>query len=197
MGMASPGQVSPLRALTAHHPREGRVAAIWLRTERAGAMQSVSQVQAKPGCGLDGDRYGQRTRSAGASHTREITLFQAEHLATIAAWTGHDAIDPALLRRNLVVSGINLQALRSPFPADRCAWQLGNEVLIDITGPCDPCSRMEAALGTGGYNALRGLGGLTARILRGGLIRVGDALRVGPLLSGIPNPATDPEAANG
>lgn len=181
--MASPEHASPLRALAAHHPRAGRVAAIWLRTERAGAMQSVLKVQAAPGRGLEGDRYGQRPRSPGASHSREITLFQAEHLATLATWTGHDTIDPALLRRNLVVSGINLLALRSPFADQRCAWHIGDEVLIEITGPCDPCSRMEAALGAGGYNALRGLGGLTARILRGGLIRVGDALRVGPLLN--------------
>ncbi len=54
-----------------------------------------------------------------------------------------------------MVSGINLLALRSPFATNRCAWHIGDEVLIEITGPCDPCSRMEAALGAGGYNALR------------------------------------------
>ena len=195
--MASLEPASPLRALTAHHPREGRVDAIWLRTERAGAMRSVSQALAAPGRGLDGDRYGQRHRSAGASHAREITLFQAEHLATLAAWTGLGEIDPAWLRRNLIVSGINLLALRSPFADDRCAWHIGGEVMIEITGPCDPCSRMESALGAGGYNAMRGLGGLTARILRGGVIRVGDTLRPGPLLSGAANPAAAPDTANG
>jgi MOSC domain-containing protein YiiM len=178
--MPASTELSPLRALTGHHPRPGRVAAIWLRTARAGAMRSVAHVLANPGQGLAGDRYGQRERAAGASHTREITLFQAEHLPTLAAWTGHDAIDPALLRRNLIVSGVNLLSMRSPFADARRAWWLGEEVLIEITGPCDPCSRMEAALGAGGYNAMRGLGGLTARILQGGVIRVGDTLRVGP-----------------
>lgn len=188
---------SPLRALTASHPRVGRVASIWLRVERAGAMREVPQVLATPGQGLAGDRYGLRVRSPGANHTREITLFQAEHLATLAAWTDHHTVDPALLRRNLVVSGINLLALRSPFTAARCAWHIGDDVQIDITGPCDPCSRMEAALGAGGYNAMRGLGGLTARILRGGLIRVGDTLRPGPLLRDVLNPASVSDKANG
>jgi MOSC domain-containing protein YiiM len=188
---------SPLRAFTASHPRVGRVTSIWLRSERAGAMREVQQVQATPGQGLCGDRYGQRERSPGASHAREITLFQAEHLATLAAWTDHDAVSPALLRRNLVVGGINLLALRSPFADARCAWLIGDDALIEITGPCDPCSRMEAALGAGGYNAMRGLGGLTARILRGGVIRVGDTLRPGHPLSSSLNPATGPGTANG
>jgi MOSC domain-containing protein YiiM len=187
----------PLRELTDSHPRVGRIASIWLRVERAGALRQVPQALATPGQGLAGDRYGQRERSPGANHKREITLFQAEHLATLAAWTGHDKIDPALLRRNLVVSGINLLALRSPFADARCVWHIGDEVLIDVTGPCDPCSRMEAALGAGGYNAMRGLGGLTARILRGGLIRVGDTLRPGPLLSEVLNPASASDKANG
>lgn len=161
MAMFSPN--SELARLCARLPRAGRVDWIGLRPARGADMREVECVQAEEGRGLSGDRY------AGGSGRRGVTLIQAEHLPAVAALAGHASVAPAALRRNLVVSGIPLIALK-----DR-RFRIG-EVLLEGTGPCDPCSRMEAALGPGGYNAMRGHGGICARILSGGEIRRGDAV---------------------
>ena len=78
-------------------------------------------------------------------------------------------IAPALLRRNIVVSGINLQALKQR------NFKIGSAIFYG-TGNCAPCSRMEEALGTGGYNAMRGHGGITAYVVQAGKISVGDSV---------------------
>lgn len=161
--MAGPAPDSPLARLFAQFPRAGVVVWIGLRPARDVAMRDVDAAEAIAGKGLAGDRY------ASASGKRGVTLIQAEHLPAIAALSGHAAVAPATLRRNLVVSGIPLIALK-----DR-RFRIG-EALLEGTGPCDPCSRMEDALGSGGYNAMRGHGGICARILEGGPLRVGDAV---------------------
>ncbi len=160
--------------LLSQHPGEGRVDGIWLRPARDAPAVAVNAVRALAGRGLDGDRAAARTsRQAGGSR-RQVTLFQAEHLAPLAAWLGRPAIDPGVLRRNLVIAGLNLLAARSPLRGLELLLHIGEEVLLEVTGPCDPCSKMERELGAGAYNALRGHGGVTARVLTDGEIRVGD-----------------------
>lgn len=161
--MRRPPFDSALGQLMARFPRAGRVDFIGVRPARGVEVQSVDAVQAVAGRGLTGDRY------AGGSGKRGVTLIQAEHLPVIAALAGLQAIDPATVRRNLVVSGIPLIALKGRM------FRIG-DVLLEGTGPCDPCSKMETALGEGGYNAMRGHGGLCARIVEGGAIRLRDAV---------------------
>lgn len=159
--MRQPPPDSELGRLFGQFPRAGRVQWIGLRPARDVPMQAVDSVEAEAGGGLVGDRY------KGGSGKRGVTLIQAEHLPVIAALSGHGEIAPATLRRNLLVSDIPLVALKGR------RFRIG-EVLLEGTDACDPCSRMEAALGPGGYNAMRGMGGLCARILEGGMIRAGD-----------------------
>jgi len=156
---------SELSRLMACLPRAGRVEWIGLRPKRDVPMHEVESVEAITGKGLAGDRY------ASASGKRGVTLIQAEHLAAVAALSGLDAVSPATLRRNIVVAGLPLIALKG------VRFRIG-EALLEGTGPCDPCSRMEDALGPGGYNAMRGHGGITARVVEGGWMRVGDAVSV-------------------
>ena len=77
-------------------------------------------------------------------------------------------IDPQWTRRNLVVSGINLLAFNNK------QFQIGEDLVLEMTGYCHPCTRMEENLGAGGYNAMRGHGGITAKVIRSGVISLGD-----------------------
>ncbi len=169
-----------LRALTQRFSQPGRLDAILLRPARGVAMRSVGEAVAVVGRGLDGDRAALRRGAASEGGRRQVTLIQAEHLAVIAALVGAGAIDPARLRRNLVVAGINLLAARSLFRDRPLVLRIGAAVVLEVSGPCEPCSKMEAELGAGGYNAMRGHGGVTARVLEGGLLRAGDAVRCEP-----------------
>lgn len=154
-----------LADLRARFPRSGRVNWIGLRPVPRAAIRAVDAAQLTADAGIEGDH-----RAARGGGKRQVTLIQQEHLGAIAELAGLDTVDPVLLRRNLVVSGISLAALR-----DRC-FRIG-EAVLEGTGECQPCSRMEESLGPGGYNAMRGHGGITARVLQGGVVCVGDAVR--------------------
>ena len=142
----------------------GRLDWIGLRPARRAPMLAVEAARLEPGLGLDGDRW-----AGAATGARQVTLLAAEHLAAIAAFLQRDAVRPEQLRRNLVTAGLNLLALKGR------RFRIGAAVL-EHSGECHPCSRMEEILGPGGYNAVRGHGGITARVLEGGAIRRGDAV---------------------
>ncbi len=144
-------------------PQQGRVVWIGLRPAPQAPIHVVADVNVTEEQGLEGDRYKSRSRK------RQVTLIQGEHLDAVASMLGIDAVDPGLIRRNIVVRGINLLALKGK------VFSVGGTVL-EFTELCHPCSRMEANLGPGVYNAMRGHGGITARVLEGGRIRIGDAV---------------------
>jgi len=131
---------------------------------RLAELESVQQATIQPGTGIDGEHHARSGQSK-----RQVTIIQHEHLAVIASLTRSETVTPALLRRNLVVSGINLLALRDQ------QFHIG-DVLFEGTGKCDPCSRMEQNLGTGGLAAMLGHGGITTKVLQGGTIHVGDSV---------------------
>ncbi|HSV82474.1 MAG TPA: MOSC domain-containing protein [Ramlibacter sp.] len=164
--------MNDLRQLAAAFPRAGRLEAIWLRPVRGVPALPANEALAIAGRGLEGDR----TAAGRGGSRRQVTLVQAEHLPAVAALLGRDAVAAADLRRNLVVSGLNLVAARSLFADQPLQLLIGPEVVLAVTGPCEPCSKMEQRLGPGAYNALRGHGGVTARVLQGGRLAVGDVV---------------------
>ena len=143
----------------------GTVEWIGIRPEKRAEVVTVNSAMLDPAYGIQGDHY------AGQSGKRQVTLIQAEHLPAIASMLHCDLVKPEQLRRNVVVSGINLLALKDK------SFQLG-EAVLKFTGLCHPCSRMEENLGVGGYNAMRGHGGITARVISPGKVQVADKCEV-------------------
>lgn len=152
-----------MRELLSSIPQTGCVEWIGVRPARREDVIELPEVHATI-TGLKGDRF-----SGGEKAKRQITLIQHEHLLAVASILKIDAIDPRLVRRNIVVSSINLRALKEK------TFQIGDAILYG-TGNCPPCSRMEENLGPGGYCAMRGHGGITAYVIEPGTIRLKDSV---------------------
>lgn len=149
-----------LKQLLDNLPQQGRVEWIGLRAKKRADVESVNQTLVHP-FGLTGDHY------AGRSGNRSVTLIQQEHIVAIASLLHKEDINPEDLRRNIVVSGINLLALKGR------EFKIGTAILR-MTGLCHPCSRMEETFGEGGYNAVRGHGGINAAVVVPGEIKLQD-----------------------
>ena len=155
---------TPLQALLNAQIRAGALVWIGLRPARHAPMITPASAELVEARGITGDRYDTKRNG-----TRQVTLIASEALDAIASYLGRNAIAPELLRRNLVTRGINLAALKGR------RFRVG-PALLEHSGECAPCSQMETTFGPGGYNAVRGHGGITARILEGGEIRIGDGI---------------------
>lgn len=160
--MATP-DIQKMKKTTA---QSGKIEWIGLRPEKKGAINVVEKAEIRETDGLEGDHYSNNSKK------RQVTLIQAEHLNVAGALMNSGSVDPALARRNIVVSGINLLSFKDQ------QFHLGNEVILAMTGICHPCSMFEESLGAGGYNAMRGHGGITATVINGGTIKNGDEVKL-------------------
>ncbi|VVQ35902.1 hypothetical protein PS943_04510 [Pseudomonas fluorescens] len=164
--------MSPLQELIAEVPQTGRVRWIGVRPQSRSQMIELDAVEARLEAGLTGDHTRPGVRNA-----RQVTLIQWEHLAVINSLMGRPEDKPVLpndLRRNLVISGINLFSLKGR------RFRIG-QAIFETTGWCQPCARLENNLGPGTFQAVRGHGGITARVLQSGIIRLDDTVSVEPI----------------
>jgi MOSC domain-containing protein YiiM len=143
----------------------GKLEWIGLRSERRGEVMVVDSTEAVVDLGLVGDHRMKKTPGS----ARQVTLISREYIQQICQHTGHVSIDPRLLRRNLVISGMNMNLLRYQ------RLQIG-DVILETNALCHPCSRMDEALGVGGTAGMFGYGGLCAKVIQGGRLKVGDAV---------------------
>jgi len=158
---------------------EGRVVSLHVAPEASAPMQTVNEARAVPGRGLEGDRYFleagfySKTPSVGG---REVTLIEVE--AVEALFSGVVDADgqtlgikltPAQTRRNIATSGVPLNHL-----VDR-EFRVGG-VLMRGTRLCEPCLHLEELTQRRVMHSLLHRGGLRARILTEGVIRVGDVI---------------------
>ena len=147
-------------------PNNGKVNWIGLRPAPKKRLIVVDHVYAEIGKGLEGDRFDGDEKSK-----RQVTLIQQEHLNAVAAFMKTDKINPSDLRRNIVVEGIILLGLVEK------KVQIG-EAIFEGSSYCVPCSRMEENLGSGGFNAMQGHGGITARVIKSGIISLNDPVQI-------------------
>jgi MOSC domain-containing protein YiiM len=156
----------PYEAFFDNFIQSGEITWIGIRPIAHEPMTVLKETYANIG-GLTNDR----ANKGNPDSKRQVTIIQHEHLAAAASFLGIEKIDPALVRRNIVVKGINLNALKSK------QFRLG-EAVLEMTGFCHPCNRMEENLGKGGYNAMRGHGGIICLVIKEGKIKVGDSVNV-------------------
>ena len=159
--------MSPLQTLLADVPQQGSVTWIGVRPASRVEMLALEAVEARRDAGLTGDHA-----RPGPNNTRQVTLIQWEHLHVLSSLL-NKPISPADMRRNIAVSGINLFSLKGR------RFRIGSAIL-ETTGWCQPCARLEERLDNGTFQAARGHGGITARVLQSGIIRLDDPVLVLP-----------------
>lgn len=157
--------------------RDGRVTAIHIAPEAGADMEPRTEVSAVEGRGLEGDRYfesagswsGQKGRDL-PDGDRALTLFEAETLELVESDTGIQ-LEPADHRRNITTENVALDHLVGE------RFQVGDAVCegVDL---CEPCGYLESLTEEGVYEALVHRGGLNARILSSGTIRIDDPVQI-------------------
>jgi MOSC domain-containing protein YiiM len=152
----------------------GRLEAIYIAPTAGASMQALSEVAALAGVGLEGDRYATGTGFYSGRPTepgaREVTLLEGESLDALRTEHGIE-LSPAEHRRNLTVRGVRLTDLLGE------RFRIG-EVVLEGVKDCPPCEHLEGLVGKPVLRPLVNTGGLRARVVQSGRLRIGDTVRL-------------------
>jgi MOSC domain-containing protein YiiM len=151
---------------------KGVVEEIYVAREGSAAMARVDEVRTIEGCGIEGDRYCEGTGFwTPYGDVCEVTLIESEDLEHIESELGI-RVKSGEHRRNIVTRGIRLEDLR------RKRFRIG-ESTLEYDRPRPPCRHVQDLSGPGMRRALKGRGGICARVVEGGRIRARDQIEVG------------------
>ena len=133
------------------------------------AVDARGEITVRAGFGIVGDRYAGRPAHRDAT----VTVLAVESLEALAGELGEPPFDPLLARRNVVLRGADVEALRGrPFSLDCGA----GEVRLHGGRAANPCRWMDVVLAPGAHRGMRGRGGVRCRADGDGVLRLGPAL---------------------
>jgi len=141
------------------------IRSILVRPEKKGQIVHLEEAIVHPH-GIQGDHYVRPEVG------RAVTLIAGRELAEAAAVVGFQGDAHAASRRNIMVD----EFPEADMKGKRIA--LGEEVILEITSYCTPCSRMDENFGKGAVQALDQRAGWCAIVIRDGQIRIGDSFRL-------------------
>jgi MOSC domain-containing protein YiiM len=151
----------------------GEVVAIHIASAAGVPMQGLASAEAVVGEGLVGDRYRDNIGFYSSTPTdpgaRELTLIEEESLAAVLRETGV-VLGPEEHRRNITTRAVALEPLLGK------RFRIG-EVVCEAVRNCPPCKHLEEITGKKVMKPLVHRGGVRARIVEGGWIRVGDPVQ--------------------
>ncbi|KLL09655.1 hypothetical protein BL254_21960 [Protofrankia sp. BMG5.30] len=164
---------------------EGSVVSLHVAPAHGAPMTEVGEVLAVAGRGLMGDRYFRYFHDGAAggpsrhvigrsSGVCEISFIDVDALTALK----HDHgvfLASGEARRNVVCRGV---------PLDQLVGQeltVGADVRVRGTALSEPCARLERLTRPGVLRGLLHRGGLRAMIVSGGVLRIGDPVRLGRL----------------
>ena len=143
--------------------KQGKVVSLRLCVGSRDPMEEVDLAVVLAGKGIEGDRHN--LNEDGVKPKRQILLMERETLSRFQ-------LDDGVIRENITLEGLELSSL-----ADGDRVSVGSDVVLQITGECEPCSRMDE-IRQGLQVELKGQRGMLAYAESGGAISVGDSITV-------------------